>query len=489
MTRLRLRALLAGAALGAALLLAPVAARADAAADFAAGAGAFQDGRYDLAVGLYTSVIRSGELRGEALANALYNRGLAYERLGEGAKALADYQVFRTLQPADPDGADRVASVAVGLKLFADARPALEFLMERHPDATLRKRWEIIQVARADQLAGRWAEAEQLLGRYARVDGRDNPVRLARARSAAAMGRKREALDLIRAIDNQYTLVLVRADKGFKSLWNDPEFIVATDLRTHFQRETARLEREVRRSPDRLAPVVGWMGALRRSGALGYAQIIGEDAMALLGQFVDRQDYEVWLHNEVALVALLLGDVAGAERAYRFGIDSLGMTNVDAVNLLLNGGMFLARETTKYRDALDFATQAERLGTSPFGQMIARGIRVAAYAGLNRPAELERAVSDMLRTVSDNAEEVIDALLIAGRNDEAARVVAAQLADPASVDVTLLALQRIVERPPSMRPVGQVVNSGWEGLRGDPRVLAALARVGRITEVFATTAY
>ncbi len=462
---------------------------AAAADDFNAAGRAFQADRLPLAIELYTSAIASRELAGEPLANAYFNRALVHERLNDFAKALADYQSFRELVPDDPDGPDRIAIVATGLKRFAEARPALEFLMERFPQAVPRRRWEIIQVARADQMEGRWAEAEALLARYARIDSRDNPVRLARARSAAALGNSRQALDLLRSIDNQYTLVLARADKGFERLWNEPDFIVATDLGTHFQREIARLERETARTPDLLGFVVQWMGTLRRAGAAGDAALLGEEAVALLARFVDRQDYEHWLYNEIALSARLLGDLAGAERAYRSGIDALGMTSVDAVNLLLNGGTFLARETDKYRDAVDFATQAERLGASPYGLMVARGIRVAAYLGLNRPADIARTLAEMTARVTDNAVEVIEALLLADRLEDAATLAAAQLADPASVDVVLIALQRIVERPPATSPAGLTIEFGWEQLRGHPTVVSALSRVGRITEVSATTAF
>ena len=165
------------------------------------------------------------------------------------------------------------------------------------------------------------------------------------------------------------------------------------------------------------------------------------------------------------------------------------MTSVDAVNLLLNGGTFLARETDKYRDAVDFATQAERLGASPYGLMVARGIRVAAYLGLNRPADIARTLAEMTARVTDNAVEVIEALLLADRLEDAATLAAAQLADPASVDVVLIALQRIVERPPATSPAGLTIEFGWEQLRGHPTVVSALSRVGRITEVSATTAF
>ena len=479
----------AGVLVALALFAAAPSAFAAAADDFNAAAQAFQADRLPLAIELYTSAINSREFTGEPLANVFFNRALVYERLNDFAKALADYQSFHELVPDDPDGPDRIAIVAVGMKRFAEARPALEFLIERFPNALPRRRWEIIQVARADQMAGRWAEADALLARYARIDSRDNPVRLARARSAAAVGNTRQALDLLRSIDNQYTLVLARADKGFEPLWNNPDFIIATDLGTHFQRELARLERETARQPALLGFVVQWMATLRRAGAPGDAALLGEEALALLAQYVDRQDYEHWLYNEIALAARLLGDQAGAEHAYRAGIDALGMTSVDAVNLLLNGGTFLARETDRYRDAVDFATQAERLGASPFGLMVARGIRVAAAVGLNRQADIDRALGEMTARVTDNAVEVIEALLLADRFEAAATLVAEQLADPASIDVVLIALQRIVERPPAMSMAGQTIESGWDQLRGHPKVTAALSRVGRITEVAATTAF
>ena len=55
------------------------------------GFDALQQGDATRAIPLFTQSIESRDLRPDALANAFYNRGLAYQRLGQGSNAADDY--------------------------------------------------------------------------------------------------------------------------------------------------------------------------------------------------------------------------------------------------------------------------------------------------------------------------------------------------------------------------------------------------------------
>jgi hypothetical protein len=68
-------------------------------------------------------------------------------------------------------------------------------------------------------------------------------------------------------------------------------------------------------------------------------------------------------------------------------------------------------------------------------------------------------------------------------------VVARQLTDPARVDVTLVALQRYTKNRGAVGAVEKALESGWEALRAHPAVVAAVRRVGRITDVAAANRY
>ena len=85
--------------------------------------------------------------------------------------------------------------------------------------------------------------------------------------------------------------------------------------------------------------------------------------------------------------------------------------------------------------------------------------------------------------MSHSQSIAIDLYLLLGRNDEAADLVARQLADPARVDTMLVGLQRYTSNRPAAGTVEKVIEAGWDALRAHRTVLAAVGGVGRITDI------
>lgn len=463
-------------------------AAAQPAKDFDAASQALSARQYDLAIGLFTNVIRGGGLQGETLANAFYNRGLAYEGVNDREKAFADYATFVQLWPNDPDGHSKIAVLGVRTGRYADAQKAMLTLLDKYPEAAKARRSEAVILARFEQLAGRWQAAGDLLARVAALLPDDKPVKLAQARSAASLGRTADALALLRAIDNQYTFVLARADAGFRALWDDPQFLAITDVPAFLAAEETRLRRLTATTPDTLEPLVQWISVLRKLRRPTEALTAGTAAVTNIATYRDRTVWEVWLYDELARSAVQAGDLGRAAQTYRTGADALGSALV-ATNLLLNAGTFFAQQTDRVQDALDFAARAERVGASSYGTMIAHGIRVATYSATGRDADAARALEPILQTPTDNAEEAITALLVVGRRADAARIVVDELNRPAGVDGMILLLQRVDGAPPPAGAIAKRLADGWEALRADASVNAALAKVGRVTTVAAAARY
>src|SRR3954470_4987649 len=90
-----------------------VSAQTDARADILAAAKAYDEGNFDVSIKLLTGAIASGQLEADALGEAHWNRGVAYERAGDRGSAFADIEAFSTLFPADGDGPSKLVELAV----------------------------------------------------------------------------------------------------------------------------------------------------------------------------------------------------------------------------------------------------------------------------------------------------------------------------------------------------------------------------------------
>src|SRR3954468_14800422 len=211
-------------------------AQSDARADMLAAAKAYDEGKFDVSVKLLTGAIASGQLDGDALGEARWNRGVAYERAGDRESAFADIEAFALLFPEDADGPSKLVELAVQLHRYPDAARALGAIFDHFPARIRERKWDLVEVARDMQLRGQWKQAENLLGRYGTIDYEDPTISLSRARTAAALGHKGEAIDLLRRSANQHNFVLARADKAFASYWDDPEFVATADITALYER-------------------------------------------------------------------------------------------------------------------------------------------------------------------------------------------------------------------------------------------------------------
>jgi len=468
----------------------PLTASADALADFNAGRKALDEKRYDAAIGLFTRVIRSGELTGENLGKAHCNRGLAYERAEDDAKAYDDFRACAEYWPVDSFSFQKLVQIGLKLGRYDEARKNVGPFLDRAGDDASSIMFNVVTLARHDQMNGRWREADTLLQRYAQANPDAKPIELARARSNAALGLPAIAVGLVRKVDNLYAANLTRADRGFERVWNDPGFLAATDIPAMLARDLGDAERDTVADPNKLQKVVAQMEALRRVGRSDDAIALGERTLASdLARFTDRKAYEVWIRDEIARSAKFKGDFALAEGAYRRGIERLGDQDPTVVNIIINGAAFLAEDAGKYQEAIDLAQRAKRVGASAFGNMQADSAAFAAHWGAGRTADVSRVLAQLEKNIDDDPNATIEALFLVGRAEDAARIVATMLTNPRHVDSMILRLQRYTARRPAQGPAAKAVEAGWNALRRHPQVLAALAKVGRIIDVPASGFY
>ena len=328
----------------------------------------------------------------------------------------------------------------------------------------------MVEIVRSQQLKGEWQQADRILNATRCSTPRMRPstwlARGPRLRSAV----DRRALDLVRQSASQHNLVLVRADKAFASLWDDPAFIAATDITALFERDLEQAEDGARKEPDRLFRIVLRMSALWRLGRFDEAIQLGEQTLASdLSRFVDHDYREAQMHEQLARALAMKGDLPAAERAFRTGIDRLADKSETVVTLLMSAGQFLAATAGKYREALELADRANKFSQLIYGTGIGDSVRVLAYWGLKQQANLDRILAQVEGDMSGSQSIAIDLYLLLGRKDDAANLVARQLADPARIDTMLVGLQRYTKNRPAAGAVEKIIEDGWETLRAHRR--------------------
>jgi tetratricopeptide (TPR) repeat protein len=462
----------------------PLIAQTDARSDILAAAKAYDEGKFDVSIKLLTAAIASGKLDVDALGEAHWNRGVAYEHAGDRANAFADIEAFSTLFPADGDGPSKLVELAVPLHRYQDAARALAVIADRFPGRIRERKWEVVEVARDMQLRGQWEQAETLLGRYGTIDYEDPTISFSRARTAAVLGHRGEAIDLLRRSASQHNFVLARADKAFASYWDDPEFLATADMAALYERDLAQARKAALADSESLFAVVQQMSALWRLRLFDDAIKLGQETLASdLTRFADVEYREAQLHEQLARSYEMKGDLAAAERAFRTGVDRLSDKSETVVTLLMSGGQFLASTRDKYRDALEYADRANKLAMLIYGTGIGDSVRALAYWGLKQQTDLNRIVAQVEGHLAESQSIAVDLYLMLGREGDAAKLVVGQLADPARTDTMLVALQRYTQNRHAVGAIEKAIEHGWDVLRADPTVVAAVAKVGRITEI------
>ena len=97
--------------------------------------GAYAAGNYTLAIEYLGRAIQSGELDSAQLAEAYYDRGVAYSEQGEYERALADYQQALNLKPDFTEAAISLGALYNALGEYARAVTTFTAIIQSKPDA------------------------------------------------------------------------------------------------------------------------------------------------------------------------------------------------------------------------------------------------------------------------------------------------------------------------------------------------------------------
>jgi tetratricopeptide (TPR) repeat protein len=412
---------------------------------------------------------------------ALSHAGFAALRSDKSATARDLYRQATGLASDDPDDWYRLMFLEFGLGEPDRARDAMRHFVETWPellpnidssaipqlvygpDSESEARYELMQAL----FDANWNDPSAADGVWYQL-----------AIAQVQRGRMDDAQRTVRRIDHAGSIIRLRADKRFDAIV-DPR-ADAFDPALSARRQLERLRQAADAAPDEIDPIVQLGYAMSVLGMFGEMVGLADEAIerivnAPAGKppFTDMHN-QVWLMNlrSDALLALGKREEALAELKRARDLDENGGANVSQA---LNLGELYCR-LQRPREALREIT---RVGsTSGYGRMVQAAMEHCADVELGDSKGALAALDYLRKHEQDAPLQLLDALLLESRMDEAASLVEKLLADGYRRGDILDWMQDTRSTPPLPGDVAQVENR--KALIARPDVAAALERVGRI---------
>ena len=286
-----------------------------------------------------------------------------------------------------------------------------------------------------------------------------------------------EAGDAVARISDPLVLVRLRSDKRFDAISESLSRLPSVEAAAVQRVDTLR--KLVAEEPLRIDLASDLGSALLVAGRNEEALAQSEATIAAIKAGRDTAsfeslDHEVWVMNNRAIALRRLGrlDEAAAELERASRLNEADGANVSQV---LNLGSFyclLARP----EDALK---TVERTGPmSAYGRMVRGSVLHCAALQLGDRSRAATAMKYLEEHREDGEGVVLEALLRAGRVDDAARELISQLESEESRDEALGFVQEFRSAP--QIPGDRVFDRNWTALRQREDVKTAVERIGRM---------
>ena len=371
------------------------------------------------------------------------------------------------------------------LKDYSDAASATAVIARHWPEGLGKYRDEaIFTMLRAIQNGpGRDTDALALLQALRMADWKpsdpfrnSDPIWFSLTRIDADRGDIAGARDAAAQIRNPLMLVELHADRRFDRVMRGARFDVARAVDAYI----ASVRVLVAAYPAKLAGANTLAEALLNAGRPAEALQVLDAALARLKadpKAFDDADKLNWTLDDRASALLELGrsDEGIAAMALAAAKPEDGEPNTSqSINL---ADVYLLYD--RPRDALAAIAQLDSSGVSAYGAQALDDARACALVELNDPVRLAVVLDRMKAHAASGAQPYLDALLFAGRQDEAAAFFIAELDDPVSRPEMLLHFQDFAIDPHATRRALDL-HAAVLALRARPDVAAAIKRVGRI---------
>lgn len=314
--------------------------------------------------------------------------------------------------------------------------------------------------------------------------GTDDSLRMDHALLLLTAGQVDRARERVASVIDPRQVMIMRVDRRFDALRQDPAFASRLDLRAAAEADLVRSRARADADPVKLQGFLDVAQSLRSLGR-------NEEALALLdhhvtraqapggGGYEDVADTLNWLLNERAYILYELDRPDEAREA--FGLSIAVRERGDwSVSQVINFASMLVSEQ-RPRDALEVIQTVGE--ASPYGDMWIASTRACAAAQLDDAALQETAMTFLREHTDDNYAAMARANLCVNDLDAAAALYIRRLEDIGERSKALLALQRYQAPPGSALPYDAVLRERLDRVRERADVQAAVAAVGRIEDV------
>jgi len=406
---------------------------------------------------------------------------LAALEADQPAQARDLYRRATTMNSDDPDDWYRLAQLELQLGEFDRASSALATFAARWPELlpniSLRLVPSLVYGSKPAS-EERLALMQALFDANWKDEAIDGAIWYELAVALIVRGQADAVRKTLKRIDTPRSLIRVRADKRFDALVSPEAW--SFDVELAARRQLEALQRQAASQPDRLDPRVQMSYAMLTLGMHQEVIALADETVATIAAapldqvpFVDL-DQQVWLMNNRTNALRRLGrtDEALAELVRASQLGENGQINVSQA---LNLGHFYC-DLDRPADALAAIASVGEM--SGYGRMVRTGVELCAAVRNKDRAVTERALDYLRAHRADGELVVLDALLDAGRIDEAAGFFVSLLDDPYGRGEALEWAQDLRERDPLPGEQRYRVNRKTLLARRD--VLDAIERVGRV---------
>lgn len=291
-------------------------------------------------------------------------------------------------------------------------------------------------------------------------------------------GEVAKAAELVSFIDDPGTIESYLIGKRYAALWPTLEATVGDHLSKMRESSVRAARKEFEENPDSTEKREFLIGALWRAGQLDAAIAFRSDLPATTAALSSANSDIGWAINNVAFALHEAGRKDEADQLFAFlneaEIDRSGWWRV---NMIINRLLLLVADG-KFDRALSLMGRAEisanKDGNDRSRQLV-RKLKYCTLSQLGRRDEAESLLPELLKHADDAVGPTINALICAGKIDEAEKLVLESLKDEDFERYFVRSLQAM----PLTADYPSVWDKSWQDLRRRPAIAKEFDRLGR----------
>ncbi len=271
-------------------------------------------------------------------------------------------------------------------------------------------------------------------------------------------------------------------DKTYQPLWKTDRLKSADRVMKTFEKNISRLEKLVKKHPDKLQGRQSLIKAYARMGKLDEAVKLAKNTlldMESFDSFSDGAEYKNWVFNEIAYVYYEIGDY---ERGNAYMLRAASISEDGSKGNISQVINYTAKllDQAEYQKALDIQnTLLSEDGASDYGNMWIWYNQACGFYKLGQKELSAAAMKKLEEKQEKNYSAYTMSLLCQNKIEAAAQSYLVRLNAPEHRSLALEALQ-ITIVPEYEMPLDEILRRNLEKIRMRPDILQAVNKYGRI---------